>query len=61
MSKSMKATGEAGQHNRFIETARKLGADKDDGTLDRVLGKVAPPVRPKPPTTKPLVPTKDKT
>jgi hypothetical protein len=34
------------QAERFIETARQLGADKDDGTLDRLLGKVAPPVRP---------------
>lgn len=35
------------QRNRFIETAKALGADKDDGTLDRVLGQVAPPVVPK--------------
>ncbi len=49
------------QRDRFIDVARKLGADKDDGTLACVLGKVAPPVRPKPPATKPLVPTKNKT
>lgn len=35
------------QRDRFIEAARQLGADKDDGALDRVLGRVAPPVRPK--------------
>ena len=35
------------QGARFIEAARQLGADKDDGTLDRVLGKVAPPAQPR--------------
>jgi hypothetical protein len=28
--------------------ARALGADKDEGALDRVFGKVVPPVLPKP-------------
>lgn len=35
------------QSDRFIETAKALGADKDDGILDRVLGQVAPAVVPK--------------
>lgn len=35
------------QRDRFIEAARHLGADEDDNALNRVLGKVAPPVRPK--------------
>lgn len=34
------------QSDRFIETARKLGADKDAEALDRVFGKVVPPVVP---------------
>ena len=37
------------QHDKFVEIARELGADGDDSTLDRVLGKVAPPVLPKKP------------
>jgi hypothetical protein len=37
------------QRARFIEAARQLDADKDDGTLARLLGKVAPPVRPRTP------------
>jgi hypothetical protein len=34
------------QSERFLETARALGADKDEGALDRVFGKVVPPVVP---------------
>ena len=37
------------QPERFLETARALGADKDEGALDRVFGKVVPPVLPKAP------------
>ena len=51
MSRKQHSDAQASQHDRFLEAARKLGADKDDGTLDRVLGKVAPPVRPNPPKT----------
>jgi hypothetical protein len=29
------------QHARFVETAIKLGADRDEGALDRGLKKVA--------------------
>ena len=35
------------QSARFLATARALGADKDEGALDRVFGKVVPPVLPK--------------
>ncbi len=37
------------QRDRFIETARKLSADTDAEALDRVFGKVVPPVVPKAP------------
>ena len=37
------------QSDRFIETARELGADTDADALDRVFGKVVPPVAPKTP------------
>ena len=37
------------QRDRFIEAARQLGTDHDEETLDRVLGKVAPPVLPRQP------------
>lgn len=47
------------QSNRFIETARELGADKDDEALDRVFGKVVPPVVPKAPESEKLVPKKN--
>ena len=40
---------EENQHARFIETARKLDADQDPDALDRVFGKVVPPVVPKAP------------
>jgi hypothetical protein len=30
------------QPKRFIETAVKLGADKDEGALDRAFKKIAP-------------------
>lgn len=36
------------QRDRFLETARALGADQDEGALDRVFGRVVPPVVPKP-------------
>ena len=42
------AKSATGQHARFLETARELGADQDEGALDRVFGKVVPPVLPKP-------------
>ncbi len=47
MSKDDKTS--TSQHDRFIETARELGADADGEALDRVFGKVVPPVVPKPP------------
>lgn len=34
------------QYDRFIETARELGTDQDAEALDRVFGKVVPPVVP---------------
>lgn len=34
------------QHQRFVETAKRLTADQDDSALDRVFGKVVPPVLP---------------
>ena len=34
------------QRFRFEEMARNLGADQDEGALDRVFGKVVPPVLP---------------
>lgn len=45
-TKSRTAAGDS-QADRFIETARALGADKDEGALERVFGKVVPPVLPK--------------
>ena len=38
--------GDKDQKERFIHTAHKLGADQDAEALDRVLGKVVPPVVP---------------
>ncbi len=38
------------QADRFIEAARELGADTDADVLDRVFGKVVPPVVPNTPT-----------
>lgn len=35
------------QADRFRKIARELGADQDEGALDRVFGKVVPPVVPK--------------
>ena len=49
MDRSGKQETAATQHDRFIETARKLGADTDAEALDRVFGKVVPPVVPKAP------------
>lgn len=40
------------QCERFIETARELGADTDAEALDTVFGKVVPPVVPEPPKKK---------
>ena len=45
------AQGSKSQADRFRETAKKLGADQDEGALDRVFGKVVPPVLPKAPSS----------
>ena len=41
-------TDRIAQRERFEKTARELGADQDPDALDRVFGKVVPPVLPKP-------------
>jgi hypothetical protein len=47
MDRKAKAQASAtSQHARFLETARELGADQDTDALDRVFGKVVPPVVP---------------
>jgi hypothetical protein len=35
------------QIKRFIEAAKEHGADKDDGALERVFKKIAPPKKPR--------------
>ena len=48
------------QQDRFIETARELGADTDAEALDRVFGKVVPPVVPKMPSPEKTVPIENR-
>ena len=45
--KNTKTIETSSQHDRFVETARELGADTDPGALDRVFGKVVSSVLPK--------------
>lgn len=45
-SKAKKLT-DAQRHKRFVETAEKLGADKDKTALDRALKKITAPPRSK--------------
>lgn len=46
MTRNKQETLPKSQSDRFIETARELGADQDADALDRVFGKVVPPVLP---------------
>lgn len=35
------------QHERFKETAREIGADKNPEAFERAFGKIVPPAKPK--------------
>jgi hypothetical protein len=40
-------TDEKPQFERFLETARQIGADETDEALERAIKKIAPPKKPR--------------
>jgi hypothetical protein len=46
--KKKKNPSKKDQYGRFVETARRLGADESEETFDRAFRKIVPPKRGKP-------------